>query len=158
MHCDVLIATSSFQLASGLGVIFALPPRSSWYRWQSMPPRNPPIQKTRIHVNVWEYCHRHPSAYVACYISWARFLVWSHWSTPLDHQQCGTHTWDRLRDSCSHWCNWALRQKWPLTENQFLWDVPCFPSMGHIYILIWLSFCKSNVLLLNNLFHWNTCK
>jgi len=106
---DILIATSSFQLASGLCVTFALPPRSSWYRWQSMHPRNPPIQKTGIHVNVWEYCHRHPSAYVACYISWARFLVWSHWSTPLDHQQCGTHTWDRLREACSHWCNWAFR-------------------------------------------------
>ena len=24
----------------------------------------------------------------------------------------------------------------PLTENQFLWDVPGFPSVGHIYAYI----------------------
>jgi len=27
------------------------------------------------------------------YIALIRFTVWSHWPTPLNHQQCGTHTW-----------------------------------------------------------------
>ena len=32
-----------------------------------------------------------------CYIARIRFTVWSHQLTPLEHQQCGTHTWARLR-------------------------------------------------------------
>ena len=32
-----------------------------------------------------------------CYIARIRFTVWSHQLTPLEHQQCGTLTWARLR-------------------------------------------------------------
>jgi len=47
-----------------------------------------------------------------CYIACIRFMVWSHHSTPLDHQQRRTHTWAQLRGACSHSPNKDLAEVW----------------------------------------------